>query len=249
MRVYGASRNELFARVEKSALLPLPQDRFTYAEWKAVRVSRLDYHVEVDGHFYSAPHTMVAEEAKMEARITATTVELYRNGERFTSHLRSQARGRHTTKPEHMPKAHQKHLEWTPARIAHWAASIGPKTKELVEAILADRPHPEMGYRSCLGILRLGKKYPDRRQGLAREPRLRHRAGREQFLERELPTQVAIPHAPDAAQSSACVLLEELVSLTRPQRQLRPRRVQGDRPGWDWPHRPWATRRDRLSGS
>ena len=162
MRVYGASRNELFARVEKSALLPLPQDRFTYAEWKAVRVSRLDYHVEVDGHFYSAPHTMVAEEAKVEARITATTVELYRNGERFTSHLRSQARGRHTTKPEHMPKAHQKHLEWTPARIAHWAASIGPKTKELVEAILADRPHPEMGYRSCLGILRLGKKYPDR---------------------------------------------------------------------------------------
>jgi len=162
MRVYGVSRNELFARVEKSALLPLPQDRFAYAEWKTVRVSRLDYHVELDGHFYSAPHTMVAEEAKIEARMTATTVELYRNGERFTSHARSQARGRHTTKPEHMPKAHQKHLEWTPARITHWAASIGPKTKELVEAILAERPHPEMGYRSCLGILRLGKKYLDR---------------------------------------------------------------------------------------
>jgi transposase len=162
MRVYGASRNELFERLEKNALLPLPQERFTYAEWKAVRVSRLDYHVEIDGHFYSAPHTLVAEEAKVEARITATTVELYRNGERFTSHLRNYQRGRHTTKPEHMPKAHQKHLEWTPERITHWAASIGPKTKELVGAILADRPHPEMGYRSCLGILRLGKKYPDR---------------------------------------------------------------------------------------
>jgi transposase len=160
MRVYGASRNELFERVEKSGLLPLPAERFEYAEWKKVRVNRLDYHVEVEGHYYSAPHTLVGE--NVEARTTATTVELYRNGERFTSHLRSDARGRHTTKPEHMPKAHQKHLEWSPARITHWAASIGPKTKQLVEAILADRPHPEMGYRSCLGILRLGKKYPER---------------------------------------------------------------------------------------
>ena len=160
MRVYGASRNELFERIEKSALLPLPQERFTYAEWKKVRVNRLDYHVEIEGHYYSAPHTRVGD--IVEARVTATTVELYLHNERFTSHVRSNVRGRHTTKPEHMPKAHQKHLEWTPARITHWAASIGPQTKALVEAILADRPHPEMGYRSCLGILRLGKKFPDR---------------------------------------------------------------------------------------
>lgn len=160
MRVYGASRNELFERIEKSALLPLPQERFTYAEWKKVRVNRLDYHVEIEGHYYSAPHTKAGD--TVEARITATTVELYLHNERFTSHVRSTVRGRHTTKPEHMPKAHQKHLEWTPARITHWAASIGPQTKALVEAILADRPHPEMGYRSCLGILRLGKKFPDR---------------------------------------------------------------------------------------
>lgn len=160
MRVYGASRNELFERVEKSALLPLPQDRFTYAEWKTVRVNRLDYHVDVEGHYYSAPHTMVGE--TVEARVTATTVELYRHSERFTSHVRSNVRGKHTTKPEHMPKAHQKHLEWSPARITHWAASVGPQTKMLVEAILADRPHPEMGYRSCLGILRLHKAYPGR---------------------------------------------------------------------------------------
>ena len=160
MRVYGASRNELFDRVEKSALLPLPQDRFTYAEWKTVKVNRLDYHVDVEGHYYSAPHTMVGE--VVEARITATTIELYLHNDRFTSHVRSSARGRHTTKPEHMPKAHQKHLEWTPARITHWAASMGPNTKALVQAILADRPHPEMGYRSCLGILRLGKKFRER---------------------------------------------------------------------------------------
>lgn len=160
MRVYGASRDALFERLEKGALLPLPPDRFTYAEWKKARVNRLDYHVEVEGHYYSAPHTMVGEE--VEARVTGTVVELYRNGERFTSHLRNDSRGRHTTKPEHMPKAHQKHLEWSPERIVHWAASVGPQTRALVEAILADRPHPEMGYRSCLGILRLGKKYPER---------------------------------------------------------------------------------------
>lgn len=163
MRVYGASRNELYERLDKSALLPLPQDRFTYAEWKYVTVNRIDYHVDVEGHYYSAPHTMTGD--KVEARITATTVELYRNSERFTSHLRSDSLGRHTTKKEHMPKAHQKHLEWTPSRITNWAASVGPNTKALVEAILADRPHPEMGYRSCLGILRLAKAYPERLEG------------------------------------------------------------------------------------
>jgi transposase len=160
MRVYGASRDELFERIEKGALLPLPQDRFVYAEWKTVRVNRLDYHVDFEGHFYSAPHAMAGE--AVEARVTALTVELFQRGERFTSHVRSSALGRHTTKTEHMPKAHQKHLEWSPARIAHWASSIGPHTTALVEAILADRPHPEMGYRSCLGILRLGKKFKER---------------------------------------------------------------------------------------
>lgn len=160
MRVYGASRSELFERVEKSALLPMPSERFTYAEWKKVRVN-IDYHVAVDGHFYSAPYELVREE--LEARFTSMTVELYRRGERITSHERSYVKGGFTTKKEHMPKAHQKHLEWTPSRITHWAEAVGIKTKELVEAILADRPHPEMGYRSCLGILRLSKKYgPER---------------------------------------------------------------------------------------
>ena len=160
MRVYGASRYQLFERLEKTALLPLPQDRFAYAEWKTVRVNRVDYHVEIDGHYYSAPHELVGE--KLEARITALTIELYRRGERITAHVRSNLRGRYTTKHEHRPKSHQKHLEWTPERILHWAGTVGPKTKELVEAILNDRPHPEMGFRSCLGILRLSKKYSER---------------------------------------------------------------------------------------
>jgi len=121
----------------------------------------IDYHVEVDHHFYSAPHELIHEQ--LEARFTATTVELFRAGVRVASHLRSYVRGTPTTLSEHMPKAHQKHLEWTPSRITHWAGTIGPQTKALVIAILADRPHPEMGYRSCLGILRLAKQYGNER--------------------------------------------------------------------------------------
>jgi transposase len=162
MRIYGASRHELFERIDKPALKPLPTERFQYANWKRVRVN-IDYHVEVDHHFYSAPYPLVHEE--LEARFTATIVELFRKGERISSHLRSYLRGAHTTKPEHMPKAHQKHLEWTPSRMVHWAGTVGPNTKALVESILADRPHPEMGYRSCLGILRLSK---DKRYGPGR---------------------------------------------------------------------------------
>lgn len=160
MKVYGASRRELFERLDRPALKPLPTERFVYAEWKQVRVGP-DYHVQVDHHFYSVPHGLLHE--KLEARITATAVEIFRLGERVASHLRSDARGRHTTTASHMPKAHQKHLEWTPSRIIHWAGTVGPKTQALAEAILKDRPHPEMGYRSCLGILRLAKQYGNER--------------------------------------------------------------------------------------
>jgi len=160
MRRYGASRRELFERLDRAALRPLPSGPFIYAEWNKARLN-IDYHVELDHHYYSAPHTLVHE--LLEARLTATTVELFHHGERIASHLRSYRRGRHTTIAAHMPKAHQKHLEWSPSRILHWAASIGPKTRELAEAILAERRHPEQGYRSCLGILRLGKRFgPER---------------------------------------------------------------------------------------
>jgi transposase len=131
-----------------------------YGEWKYARVN-IDYHVELDGHYYSVPHALVQE--KVDLRYTAQTVEVYHRGQRVASHRRSSERGRHTTVPEHMPKAHQKHLEWTPSRLIRWGSSIGPETARLVAAILSDRPHPEQGYRSCLGILRLGKRYgPER---------------------------------------------------------------------------------------
>ena len=156
MKRYGASRRELFERLDRPALRPLPVEAFVYAEWKKARLN-IDYHVELDHHYYSAPHTLVHE--VLEARLTATTVELFRHGENVAVHLRSYRRGKHTTLAAHMPKAHQKHLEWSPSRIVNWATSIGPKTRELVEAILAERRHPEQGYRSCLGILRLGKSF------------------------------------------------------------------------------------------
>jgi transposase len=160
MRVYGASRRELFDRIDRPALKPLPADPFAFSEWKTARLN-IDYHAEIDHHYYSAPHALVHEQ--LDARLTAVTVELFHRGERVASHVRSYKRGGHTTVAEHMPKAHQKHMEWTPSRILHWAGSVGAKTRELAQAILAERRHPEQGYRSCLGILRLGKRYGNER--------------------------------------------------------------------------------------
>lgn len=160
MKTYGASRRDLFERLDRPALRALPSARFTCGEWATARVN-IDYHVDYAGHFYSAPHALVHEQ--VDVRATATTVEIFLRGARVASHARSHERGRHTTKSEHMPVAHQQHLEWSPSRFIRWAATIGPKTAELVEAILSDRPHPEQGYRSCLGILRLSKRYGDER--------------------------------------------------------------------------------------
>jgi transposase len=160
MRVYGASRRELFERLDKPALKALPAEPFVYSEWKTARLN-IDYHAEIDHHYYSAPYPLVHEQ--VEARMTTTTIELFHKGERVASHVRSYARGRHTTNPEHMPKSHREHRDWSPSRILHWAGTIGPKTRELAEAILAERRHPEQGYRSCLGILRLGNRYGNER--------------------------------------------------------------------------------------
>jgi transposase len=121
----------------------------------------IDYHVEFDHHYYSVPHALLHQE--LEVRATAMVVEIFGGGGRVTSHARSYERGRHTTQPDHMPKSHQKHAEWTPSRIVHWAETLGPQTAALARAILAERPHPEQGYRSCLGILRLAKRYGEAR--------------------------------------------------------------------------------------
>jgi len=160
MRDYRQSRRERFEQIDRPALRPLPATRFEYAEWKMATVN-IDYHVELDRHYYSVPHPLARE--RVEVRHTATTVEIFSRGHRVAVHRRSPQAGLFSTVPEHMPKAHRAHLEWSPTRLVHWAGSVGPKTAELVEAILDDRPHPEQGYRSCLGILRLAKQYGNER--------------------------------------------------------------------------------------
>jgi transposase len=160
MRVYRSSRRQLFESLDQPVLRPLPAEPFTYGEWNRARVN-IDYHVQVDGHFYSVPHALIHQ--VLDARLTSSTVEIFRRGVRVASHQRSFARGKHTTLAEHMPPSHQKHAEWTPSRMIGWAAKTGPSTKRLVEAILRARNHPEQGYRSCLGILRLGRQYGEQR--------------------------------------------------------------------------------------
>jgi transposase len=150
------TRASLFAALDRPALQPLPAERYQVSAWKSVRVN-LDYHVEIDRHYYSVPYQLTGQ--LLEARFTATTVEIFHRGVRVASHRRSSAAYRHTTNAEHRPKSHQAHLEWTPARLVHWAESVGPATAQVVAAILTTKPHPEMGYRSCLGILRLAKTY------------------------------------------------------------------------------------------
>ena len=156
MRHYRASRRTLFEQIDRPVLKPLPELRYEHGLWKFVRAN-IDYHVELDGHYYSVPFMLRRE--KLDLRHTATTVEVLHKGQRVAAHLKSFVRGRHTTVSEHMPRSHQAHLEWSPARITGWARTIGSHTEALVSAILADRPHPEQGYRSCLGILRLAKRY------------------------------------------------------------------------------------------
>lgn len=154
MRRYGASRRELFERLDREALAPLPPTRFVFAEWKHGRVD-MDYHIDLDGHRYSVPHQYAHK--KVEIRFTATMVEVLCRSRRIASHFRSAVKGGASTVPAHMPKAHQAHLEWTPSRLIAWAATIGVATKVVVEHTLASQPHPERGYRTCLGFMRLAK--------------------------------------------------------------------------------------------
>jgi transposase len=129
---------------------------YAYAEWKNCRVAP-DYHVDIAGHYYSVPSRLIREE--VEARITDATIEIFYKGSRVARHIRSRLTNRHTTVTEHMPSAHRRYAEWTPARLKQEAAKIGPATIALVEAIMNAKPHPEQGLRSCLGILRLVKSY------------------------------------------------------------------------------------------
>lgn len=154
------SRQSVFLELEKPALKPLPPTRHVIAEWGKARV-KPDYHVEVDRHAYSVPHQLAREE--VEVRVTERTVEILCRGKRIASHARSREIGGTTTLREHMPPAHQAYHDWTPERIMTWGEDTGYETFCLFQAILADRDHPQVGYRVCLGIVHLEKQYPKER--------------------------------------------------------------------------------------
>jgi transposase len=160
MRRVGKSRREIFETVDRPSALPLPERPYEYAEWLKAKVN-VDYHIEVDHHYYSVPYLLLRE--KLDVRVTASTVEAYHKGERIAAHARSYLWGKHTTLKEHMPPQHRHYAEWSPSRFIQWAARIGAATAQLVEKIMAARTYPEQGYRSCLGIIRLGQHYEPNR--------------------------------------------------------------------------------------
>ena len=153
-------RRDHFEQLDRPALRPLPAEPYVYAEWKKARV-HIDYHVAIDGHYYSVPCALVKKE--VEVRLTRHTVECFYRGNRVASHRRSDQKGRHTTLTAHMPESHRQAGEWTPERLQRWAAKTGPATEKLILVVLGSRQHPQQAYRSCLGILRLGKAYGDER--------------------------------------------------------------------------------------
>lgn len=154
------SRRSLFEQLEKAALRPLPAQAYEYAHWQKARVN-IDYHAAVEGHFYSVPYQLVKQE--IEVRITTTMVECFHKNKRVASHLRSPHKGQFSTIAEHMPEKHQQYAQWTPQRLVQWARKTGPAAAAVIEQIMGSRPHPQQGFRSCLGIMRLGKEYGDAR--------------------------------------------------------------------------------------
>lgn len=159
------SRKDLFEAIDRPVLRPLPQDDYEYAEWRKVKPG-IDYHIEAAKRFYSVPHALVGQ--VLDLRLTATTVEVMHKGQRVASHSRC-GEGRFSTVIEHMPKSHQAHRTWSPGRFMTWAGDIGPCTAQVVKQQLTDRPHPEHGYRACLGLLNLSRRYDRSRLEMACE--------------------------------------------------------------------------------
>jgi transposase len=158
------SRLSQFNILEKPALKPLPSCRYEYAEWKKAKAG-FNYHVEIDRHFYSVPFTFIKKD--LYVRYNTRTIEVFYQDNRIASHARSYMAYGYTTDPQHMPKAHQHQAQWTPERITSWAKKTGPATAQLIEAVMASRAHPQQGFRSCVGIMRLGKAYGNDRLELA----------------------------------------------------------------------------------
>src|SRR5258707_1021426 len=146
------SRDDLFTSVEKPALRPLPESDYEFAEWRFAIVN-IDYHIQAANYCYSVPHELIG--AKVDVRITSRMIEVSHRGKRVAAHQRRYGGQHHGTLPEHMPSSHRRYAEWTPERFRHWAATFGPNTEGFVIALLANRPHPEQGFRTCMGVMQL----------------------------------------------------------------------------------------------
>jgi transposase len=149
-------RADAFSELDAPALSPLPATRFQVPRWKTAKVN-IDYHVDFDGHYYSVPHQLVG--SSVEVRVIEAMVEIFHANARVACHALSTQRGRHTTTPEHMPAAHRAHLQWTPSKLIQWGRRLGVSTAEVVRWQLHTRPHPEQGYRACLGLQRMARQY------------------------------------------------------------------------------------------
>lgn len=156
----GMSRRQLFETEDLPAMRPLPASRYSYAEWKRVKVAP-DYHVEVEGHLYSVPFTLVGKH--LDVRISAGAVEAFLAGSRVASHLRSLSRRGFTTDPSHMPERHKRRAQWTPERLVRWAGVVGPNAALFVEALLGSKVHPEHGFRMCMGVVSLERRFAKER--------------------------------------------------------------------------------------
>lgn len=193
------SRRQLFEELDSPALRALPQQPYTYGEWKRVKVG-IDYHVQLERHGYSVPQRLVGE--RLDARISAATVELFHDGQRVASHPRRHQPGGFTTEPAHRPEAHRRHNDWQPGHFREWAHGIGASVGDVVDRQLTERPHPEHGYRACLGLRDLARRFgPERLEracayalalGTVEYPRIRA------ILEAGLETQPSEPATAEA---------------------------------------------------
>jgi transposase len=149
-------RHSAFVSLDAPALKPLPAQPMVLAQFKPARVN-IDYHVALEGHYYSVPHQHVGQ--AVELRITAASVEVLLRRQRIAAHARSAKAGGYTTLAEHMPASHRAHLQWTPAKLIGWGERIGAATANVVRWQMEHRAHPEQGYRACLGLMRLAREY------------------------------------------------------------------------------------------
>jgi transposase len=155
-KLEGCRRSQFLA-IDRPAMRSLPSRRYELAVW-ANTCANIDYHIDFDLRLYSVPYGLAQK--KVTVRATTTAVEIFDRGRRVASHRRSYGpKGTAVTDPAHRPKSHQDYGAWPPSRVIGWAGTIGSAAAEVVERILETKRHPEMGYRSCLALIRDSKTY------------------------------------------------------------------------------------------